>query len=35
MANAYSSACCTTPAAIVGEYMPKGSWTEINGIKTC
>lgn len=35
MADDYSSACCTTPAAVVGEYALKGSWTEINGIKTC
>lgn len=35
MTDQYSNACCTTPAAVVGEYAPKGSWTEVNGIKTC
>ncbi|KAK5056786.1 hypothetical protein LTR84_012318 [Exophiala bonariae] len=34
MADEYSAACCVTPAAIVGEYAFKGSWIEINGIKT-
>lgn len=34
MAHTQSQACCNVPAVVTHDYKPKGSFTEIQGMKT-